>query len=267
METVSYAWPLVALIGVCGLAIGSFLNVVIWRVPRGESVIRPRSACPSCAAEIAAKDNIPLLSWVLLHGRCRSCRARISWRYPAVEAVTGLGFVAITAWRGLAPELPALLFLSAVTVALAAIDIDVQRLPDTIVLPSIPVAIILIGIGVAADSGATGWWPLVRALIGGVVLFAVYFAIVFVYPAGMGMGDVKLAALIGLYLGWFGWGPLAVGWFAAFLLGGVFAVVLMVVRRAGRKSAVAFGPWMLVGAWVGMIAGAPISHAYLNLVT
>ncbi|CAL8977562.1 Type 4 prepilin-like proteins leader peptide-processing enzyme [Cellulomonas sp. T2.31MG-18] len=252
--------------GVLGLLIGSFLNVVVWRVPRGESVVRPPSACPRCGRAIRARDNIPVLSWLMLRGRCRDCGAPIARRYPLVEAGTGIAF-AVAAWAtGPSWRLPALLYLVGAGIALALIDLDVHRLPDPIVLPSYGAALALLALASWNPGSASDWGALLRAAIGGVVLFAVYFVIVMVYPAGMGFGDVKLAGVLGLYLGWFGWGALALGWFAAFLLGGVFAIGLLVTGRAGRKSGVPFGPWMIGGAFLGLLAGGPVVGWYLTLL-
>lgn len=257
---------LVVWVGVVGLLIGSFLNVVVWRVPRGESVVHPPSACPRCQHPIRARDNVPVLSWLLLRGRCRDCGEPISPRYPLVEGATGLLF-ALTAWAvGLSWVLPALLYLVAVSVALALIDIDVKRLPNAIVLPSYPVAIALLALASWNPGGASDWGALLRAAIGGAVLYVIYFVIVLVYPAGMGFGDVKLAGVLGLYLGWFGWGALAFGWFAAFLLGGVFSVGLLLSGRAGRKTGIPFGPWMLAGAFVGIAAGQAVGSWYLGIL-
>ncbi|MHB8450093.1 MAG: prepilin peptidase [Mycobacteriales bacterium] len=246
---------------VLGLAIGSFLNVVIWRVPRGESIVRPASHCPACQAPIAPLDNVPVLSWLALHGRCRACTAPISPRYPLVEAGTAALF-ALVAWRtGAHAELPALLYLAAIAVALALIDLDVKRLPDVIVLPSYGVAAILLGTAAAVHHDAT---PALRAIEAMAACYGGYFALALLYPKGMGFGDVKLAGLLGLYLGFMGWPAVAVGMFSGFLLGGVVGVVLMATRRAGRKSAVPFGPFMLAGAFIGIYAGAQLLHAYLH---
>ena len=144
----------VSLASVLGLAIGSFLNVVIWRVPRGESVVSPPSACPSCGNPISPRDNVPVVSWLLLAGQCRHCHERISPRYPLVELGTAVLF-GLTAWRfGLAWELPAFLYLAAITVALALIDIDVHRLPNSIVLPSYVVAGVLLTAAALLDHDA-----------------------------------------------------------------------------------------------------------------
>lgn len=254
------------LAGVVGLVIGSFLNVVVWRVPRGESVVHPPSACPRCGHAIRSRDNVPVVSWLVLRGRCRDCGNPISARYPLVEAGTGVLF-ALTAWfTGPSWVLPALLYLAAISVALALIDLETHRLPDAIVLPSYGVALALLALASWNPGGEADWTALGRALIGGVAMFLVYFLLVLVYPRGMGFGDVKLAGVLGLYLGWFGWGALAIGWFSAFLLGGIFSLALVVLGRAGRKSGIPFGPWMLLGAAVGIVAGEPVWSWYLSIM-
>ena len=248
-----------------GLLIGSFLNVVVWRVPRGESVVRPPSACPGCGHPIRRRDNVPVLSWLVLRGRCRDCSNPISPRYPLVEAATGLAFggLAVLVRDDLA-LLPALAYLAAVSIALALIDLDVHRLPDAIVLPSYAVGAGLLTLATAISGQ---WGDLGRAAAGGAALLVFYFVLAVVRPGGMGMGDVKLAGVLGMYLGWLGWGALVVGAFAAFLLGGLFSVGLLLAGRAGRRSGIPFGPWMLAGAWVGIVAGGPLWSAYLSLLT
>lgn len=247
---------------VLGLLVGSFLNVVIWRVPRGESLLRPGSHCPSCGESLRWRDNVPVLSWLLLRGRCRTCQAHISPRYVVVEVLTGTLFAALALRHGPEAALPAHLYLAAVGIALAVIDIDVQRLPDALTLPSYGVALGLLGIAALVD-GEPGQW--LRAVLAMAALFTFYFLVALLYPAGMGFGDVKLAGLIGLYLGWLGWGPWFVGAFGAFLLGGTTAIALVVAGRAGRGSAIPFGPFMLLGALVAVFAGNPLASAYLDL--
>lgn len=255
------------ILGVLGLAIGSFLNVVVWRLPRGESLSRPPSACPKCGHEIRARDNVPVLSWLLLRGRCRDCGEPISKRYPLVELGTAAAFVLVTVWAAVQPAgfwlLPAYLYFTAVSIALALIDLDTRTLPNRIVVPSLLIAPVLLA---AASVGTGDWWSLLWAVVGGAALFTFYLVLVVAYPKGMGFGDVKLAALVGLYLGYLGWGPLIVGAFAAFLLGGLFSIVLLVARKATRKTGIPFGPWMLLGAWVGIAFGREISTGYLALV-
>ncbi len=251
---------------VVGLMIGSFLNVVVWRVPRGESIVSPPSACPRCEHPIRARDNIPLISWLALRGRCRDCSEPISPRYPLVEALTGAFFGSAAWFAGLSWTLPAMLYLVAIGVALALIDLDVHRLPDAIVLPSYLVGLLLLGLAAWNPGGAADWWALIRALIGGAAMLAVYLVLVLIYPTGMGLGDVKLAGVLGLYLGFFGWGSLLSGFFAPFLLGGLFAIGLLVAGRVGRKSGIPFGPWMVLGAFVGIFAGRQIGEWYLSLL-
>ncbi len=252
--------------GVLGLLIGSFLNVVVWRVPRGESVVSPPSACPRCGHAVRARDNVPVASWLALRGRCRDCAAPISPRYPLVEGGTGALFALVGALVGPSWQLPALLYLAAISVALTLIDLDVHRLPDAIVLPSYPVVVGLLVLAAVDPGGEADWGAFGRSLAGGAAMFAVYLLIVLVYPAGMGLGDVKLAGVLGLYLGWAGWSSLVVGWFAAFLLGGVFSLALLVRGSAGRRTQIPFGPWMIGGAAVGLVAGEAVGSWYLSLL-
>ena len=247
---------------VLGLAIGSFLNVVIWRVPRGESVVSPPSACPSCGNAIRPRDNLPVAGWLLLKGRCRDCGDRISPRYPLVELGTGVLFAVMALRFGLDPVLPAYLYLAAVGIALALIDIDVKRLPDVLTLPSYPV--VALGLGIAALTGSDSG-DFVRALLGGAAMFAFYFALCFAYPAGMGFGDVKLSGVLGLATAWVGWGAWALGMFAGFLFGGVWGIALILTKRGGRKSKVPFGPFMLAGALLGVLVGQDLFDGYLSL--
>ncbi len=251
----------VALAAIFGLLIGSFLNVVIARVPEGRSIVRPGSACPHCGTPISPMDNIPVLSWLLLRGRGRCCGQPISVRYPLVEAGTGVFFAAVTAWNGLTWLLPALLYLAAISVSLALIDIDHQRLPNAIVLPSYPVAAALL-VMAAVGEGHPG--RLIRIALAGLALYVFYFVLMLIQPRGMGFGDVKLAGILGGYLGWFGWGPVMAGAFLGFAVGGIAGLLLMIARRAGMKTLIPFGPYMLAGAWLGMVYGPQISSWYVT---
>ena len=248
--------------GVVGLAIGSFLNVVIHRVPRGESVVRPPSACPSCNTAIRPRDNVPVAGWLLLKGRCRDCAEPISPRYPLVEAATAGLFVVMALRFEFDPVLPAYLYLAAAGLALALIDLDCKRLPDALTLPSYPVAAVLLGAAALAGSDSGDF---IRALLGGAAMFAVYFALCFAYPAGMGFGDVKLSGVLGMYLAWLGWGAWAVGLFLGFLLGGVFGIALIAVKKGGRKTAVPFGPFMLLGVLIAILVGPELASGYAEL--
>lgn len=254
---------LLSIVGLLGLAVGSFLNVVIHRVPRGESLVRPGSHCPHCGNEVRNRHNIPVLGWLLLRGRCADCEAPISARYPLVEAATAALFVAVAARFGLSWELPAYLYLAAVAIALTAIDLDTLRLPDAIVLPSYSIGLALL---VPPMIAGQAWDAGTRSLLAAGALFAFYYVIATVHR-GMGFGDVKLALLLGLYLGFLGWQFLAVGAFAGFLLGGVVGVVLLAAGRATRKTKIPFGPYMLAGAFLAVFAGAPIADWYLGLLT
>lgn len=259
--------------GLLGLIIGSFLNVVIYRVPAGISLNRA-SQCPSCDAPVKPWQNIPVVSWLLLRGTCASCGATISARYPLVEVATGVAFVGalwlrLDGWDGADPVAFALvtvayLYLAAISIALTLIDLDTHRLPNPIVLPSY---IVLAALFTASCLFGVEWDSLIRAALAGAALFAFYWLLRAARPGGMGGGDVKLAGVLGAALGWIGWGAVIVGAFAAFLIGGVIGVALMLTRRATRKTAIPFGPFMVVGAWIGIIAGEPIARWYIGLLS
>lgn len=264
-----------ALSGGFGLLIGSFLNVVVFRVPAGRSIVSPPSACGHCEARIRWYDNVPVLSWLLLRGACRDCGGRISLRYPLVELGTALAFAGVAWWLiatlpttdaasiiGVGLALIAFLYLAAIGIALALIDLETHTLPSRIVLPAyiVGAALLTAAALLLGEPGRLG-----VAAAGGGILFIAYFVMAWIRPDGMGMGDVKLAGVLGMYLGWLGWGQLAVGAFAAFLLGGLFAIGLLIARRAKKGSGIPFGPWMIAGAWVGALAGAPITEWYLTL--
>jgi leader peptidase (prepilin peptidase)/N-methyltransferase len=261
----------VAVSGLLGLLIGSFLNVVAVRVPAGASLMR-ESRCPQCDAAIKPSHNVPVLGWLVLRGRCASCGERISARYPIVEAITGALF-ALVAWLILATSttplpatlvvLVAFLYFAAISVVLTVIDLDTHRLPDAIVLPSYVVAAVLLA--TACVLGAD-WAQLLGCGIGMAILYAFYFVLRVVRPGGMGGGDVKLAGVVGMYLGWLGWGALAVGAFAAFVLGGIFSLALIGAKKAGRRTAIPFGPWMIAGAWVGIVFGQALGAWYMSLL-
>ena len=256
METVYVAY-----VGLMGLLIGSFLNVVIWRVPRGESVVRPGSHCPRCDAPLGARDNVPVVSWLLLRRRCRHCGNPISARYPAVELLTAALFAAVAARFGLDAVVPAYLYLAGVSVALALIDIDLHRLPDALTLPSYVVAPALLGVDALVD-GTTG--ALVRALLGMGAMYALYLSLALISPRSMGFGDVKLSGVLGAYTAWLGWDVWAVGLLGGFFSGGLFGVLLLATGRGGRKTKVPFGPFMIFGALLAVFVGEPIAEVWLG---
>jgi leader peptidase (prepilin peptidase)/N-methyltransferase len=252
---------LVVLAAIFGLLVGSFLNVVIVRVPAGRSVVRPRSACMTCGRPIAERDNLPVLSWLLLRGRSRCCNEPISVRYPLVEAGTAVAFATVTGWVGLSWVLPALLYLAAISIALTMIDLELKRLPDAITFPSYPIAAVLLTLA-ALGEGEPG--RLVRAAICGLAFSVLYFVLWFINPRGMGFGDVKFAGILGLYLGWFGWQHAFIGSLLGFLVGGLVGLLLILLGRVGRKSQIPFGPFMIIGTWLALAFAAPVTTWYLH---
>lgn len=244
-----------------GLLVGSFVNVVAYRVPQGMSVVRPPSACPACGHPIRARDNLPVLGWIVLRGRCRDCGTGISVRYPLVEAGTGAAFALLGVLLGASWVVPAYWWFAAVAITLTLTDLDVQRIPNRILFPGTVVAAMLLATGSALD-GELG--SLARAGGGAGAYFGLLFIVALVARGGFGFGDVKLAVLLGGFLAYRSWEALVVGIFAAFLIGGVVAAVLLITRRAGRKSAIAFGPSMVAGAAVALAWAAPIADWYLR---
>lgn len=241
-----------------GLAVGSFLNVVIWRVPRHESVVSPPSHCPGCDVEIAPYDNIPVLSWVILRGRCRRCGVHISARYPLVEAGTGALWALLALRFDDTWALPAYLVLAAGLVALSLIDLDTFLLPNRIVYPL--TIVVVLGFGVAAIVGDDAA-AFVRALLGGAAAFAVFLLLHLVSPRGMGFGDVKLSFVLGVALGWVSGPTVFLGMFLAFLLGSVIGILLIVTGVRSRRDHVPFGPFLAAGTMLALLVGEPILRA------
>jgi leader peptidase (prepilin peptidase) / N-methyltransferase len=241
----------IVLIGFLGAAVGSFLNVVIHRLPRGESLVKPRSRCPGCGVPLRAVDNVPLVSWLVLRGRCRSCHAPISPRYPLVEVVTAAVFVAVALARGVDNDLVLELPFAAVLVAVAAIDLEHRIVPNRIVIPAAVFGL------VAAALVDFGQLP--ELLIAGAAAFTALFVAALAYPGGMGMGDVKLAGIMGLYLG----AAVAPALLAAFTAGaGVGLAILAREGVSARKRAVPFAPFLALGGLVGLLAGPELVHLY-----
>jgi len=234
-----------------GAVIGSFLNVVIHRVPLGESLVSPGSHCPSCGAAVRARDNVPVLSWLLLRGRCRDCGAPISPRYPIVEAITAAAFAGVVLARGFDDDLWLELPFVACLIALAGIDLDHKLLPNRIVYPTAAYGVVAT---LLVDRG-----DLVEHLAAGAGAFVFLLLAVLAYPAGMGMGDVKLGGAMGVYLGV----SIIPGMLVAFLTGTVFG--LAIIAREGaqaRKKAVPFGIFLAIGGLVGVLAGPELIDAY-----
>lgn len=254
--------PLVVFCALLGLACGSFANVVIYRAPRGQSVVSPPSACPKCNARIRARHNIPVVSWLWLRGSCADCGARIPMQYPLIEALTALLFAVVAMVTGWSWELALLLVLAFFTVVLSVVDFHTRRLPNNIVGPFA----VATGVAVlAVVLGSNEPWILVRALIGAAALGLVYFLTFLAWPGGMGFGDVKLAPVLGGTLATFGWSTLVVGGASAFVWGSVVGIGAMVVARRRKGLAIPFGPWMFAGAWTGILVGDIVAQWYLRV--
>ncbi len=247
---------MLALAAAFGAILGSFANVVIYRVPRGDSIVMPGSRCPQCQVPIRAWDNIPLVSFLLLRGRCRHCGARIALRYPLVEGL--MAILATTASAAFLPVPPsaaslsrflsALIFLFLLLV-ITFIDLDHQLILNRITYPGI-----VIGLALAAAQGRVV--PATLSALGAAGLIA---SIVILSRGGMGAGDIKLAGMMGAFLGWPG---VAVALFAGFLAGGLVGIVLLALRLRGRKDAIPFGPALAVGAVVALFWGEAIAQWY-----
>ena len=243
-------------IGLLGLLIGSFLNVVIYRVPRDESIVSPSSHCPSCGHVLRAWELIPVISFLIQRGQCRSCQGRISWRYPAVELLTGVLFF-ITAYLSFNVEMhPARLFLNlafvAVLVALSFIDLDTFRLPDVLTLP-------LLGLGLLGAfliPGNPGGWESALSALGAGGLF---WIIARVYPQGMGLGDVKLVAAMGAFLGF---PSIFLAVFMGSFMGALIGIFLLFMGRKRFGQQIPFGPYLALGAILALLWGTLIIDWY-----
>ncbi|CAN5267193.1 A24 family peptidase [soil metagenome] len=244
--------PVVA--GLFGLVMGSFLNVVIHRVPLRQSIVWPSSRCPNCGERIESFDNLPVLSYLILRGKCRNCKARISPRYPLVETLTGLLFVLAAYEFGLSLALVSALVLICVLVALAGTDFEHRLLPNRIVAPAAVVGFIL---SVAGDPGA--WWVYLVSVLG---VAGGLFAVALAYPGGMGMGDVKMGGMLGAFLG-----PYAVlAVFFGALVGALVGGVLMAVGKTQRGSALPFGVFLSVAGVVTLFVGQDTWSFYLRRI-
>lgn len=246
---------------VFGLAVGSFLNVVIYRVPRKLSIVTPRSACPNCSTPILDRDNIPVISWLILRGRCRTCKTPISPRYPLVELGCSALFAGTAARVGAQWSLPAYLIFMGSLLALALIDLELMVLPRKIIYPSL--------LGVAAfltlAAGVDHQWH--RLLIAGICAlswFALFFLLNLISPRALGFGDVRLAPLLGLGLGWFGIRFVILGFFAANLIGAFIGLTLIALKKMKRNQPIAYGVFLATGTALAVFAGplllAPFSH-------
>ncbi|MCW2991911.1 MAG: prepilin peptidase [Solirubrobacterales bacterium] len=242
----------VILAGLIGLIIGSFLNVVAHRLPRGESLATPGSRCPSCGEPVKPYDNIPVLSWLLLRGRCRHCGEPISWQYPAVELATGALFAAVVAARDDAGGIALGLILVTALVPIVVIDLERRLIPNLITGPA---AVLALAAGLALDIDGVP-----EQLIAGAAAGGFFFLAAMAYPRGMGMGDVKLAGLLGLCLGRAVAPALMIALLSGVLVGGI--VIARLGARAGRKTAVPFGPFLALGGAIALFAGDALVNWY-----
>jgi len=234
-----------------GLLIGSFLNVVAYRLPRGESLLWPASHCPGCEQPIKPYDNVPVLSWLLLRGKCRGCGEHISPRYPAIELLTGVAFAAIVLLNGVDTDLVWELPFAAMLIAVAGIDLEHRIIPNKVLLPS---AVFAVATAVALRPD-----DLAELGIAGVAAFAAFLLAALAYPAGMGMGDVKLAGVMGLFVG----AAVIPSLFIAFLAGTIVGVAVIAKHgSAGRKKGVPFGPFLALGGLIGLLFGADLIDLY-----
>lgn len=255
----------VSLLGAAGLAAGGAVNLLIDRVPDRLPVLEPGPACPSCGVEFTGRNRWALLMTPVGRGRCPACSSPIPLRHRAVEAVTAALWAGVGWWAWVAGDglglLPLLLVLSAAGVALWCIDVQHHRLPDPIVLPLYPITIV----GLAFAGLLSGSWPLLDVVLGaGVWLLVVGGVWLVSLGAGMGFGDVKLAPILGATLGWLGWEVAVLGLILAFVGGGLAGVYLLVSKRAGRGSHLAFGPFLLLGSAIAIILGQWTTEAYLS---
>jgi leader peptidase (prepilin peptidase)/N-methyltransferase len=249
-DALKIVYTLVAFLS--GLVLGSFLNSLIYRFPRGISVARGRSFCPKCGHQLQALDLVPLFSFVFLKGKCRYCRAHISWRYPLVELLSGLGLALIFWFYGFSVAFFQWAVLYLLLLPLFFIDLEHKLLPDALTIPGI-----IIGLGFQIAQGNYWQSPLGAAIGGGLFLMIYFF-----WKGGMGGGDIKLALMVGAFLGY----PLVLVWFfISFILGAIGGIIGMLVFKLKGKSAIPFGPYMTVAALVTASWGKPILEAYLRL--
>jgi leader peptidase (prepilin peptidase)/N-methyltransferase len=249
-------------IATLGLIVGSFLNVCIWRMPRGQSIISPASRCPSCGTPIRAWENIPVLSYVFLRGRCRYCKTRISARYPLVEALNGLLYVLALYRFEVGWHLPFYLALVSSLIVITFIDLDFQIIPDRITLTWIPVGL-LAGSLLLPDpfmrAESLGWQA---SLSGAASGFGLFYAVALLSRGGMGGGDIKMMSMVGALMGW---RAVLLTTFIGSLVGSVLGVFLMVAKGKGRKTKIPFGPFLAGGALLTLFLVQEIMEWYLGI--
>lgn len=245
-----------------GAVVGSFLNVCIYRIPRNLSILLPSSRCPSCGTPIRPYHNIPIISFLVLRGRCRDCGAAISTRYPLVETLNA-AFYGLALWRfGLGWHIPALFTLCSALIVITFIDLDFQIIPDIITLPGIPLGLFAGSLLIPdpfSRGSLVGFKDASIGLLSGGILF---YLIAVISRGGMGGGDIKMMAMTGAFLGW---KSVLLTTFAGSLMGSIVGIFLMVYRGKGRKTKIPFGPFLAAGALISLFYGQEISALYLKL--
>ncbi|HEX9854764.1 MAG TPA: prepilin peptidase [Acidimicrobiia bacterium] len=252
---------LAAIAALSGLAFGSFIHVVARRVPAKLSVVAPGSRCPLCEAPVRPRDNIPVLSYLILRGRCRDCGRPIGWRYPAAEIATAGLFAATVVVIGTRWVLPAFLWFAGVTMALMITDLDHKLIPNRILFPGTAIATALLVAGSLLD-GEPGM--LLTAIAGAVAFFAILLALALVARGGFGYGDVKLGFLLGMFLGYERFSFVLAALLIAFFAGGIVSLLLVVTRLRSRKDAIPFGPYLILATYVVLARGPQLIDWYLN---
>lgn len=244
-----------------GIIVGSFLNVCIYRLPRNISIIRPSSACPSCNTPIKPWDNIPILSYILLRGKCRKCGESISLRYPMVELLNGLFYIAALNNFGLGWHLPFLFAFVSAMIVITLIDLDFQIIPDVITLPGIVIGMISASF-LLPDPFNVSVVGFKNSLIGFLLGGGLYYLIAVLSRGGMGGGDIKMMAMVGAFSGW---KAVLLTTFIGSLVGSIFGIFLMVFKGKGRKTKIPFGPFLALGAIITLFWGGKILHWYFQI--
>jgi leader peptidase (prepilin peptidase)/N-methyltransferase len=248
---------------ILGLIIGSFLNVCIYRLPRNLSIVKPASSCPNCGAKIKPWDNIPVLSYILLKGKCRGCGEKISIRYPLVEFLNGIFYLAAYVRFDFGWHLLFIFIFLSTLIVITFIDIDYQIIPDLITIPGIGIGLLagtfFIPDPFSIDIASIGFK---NSILGFLVGGGIFYLIAVVSRGGMGGGDIKMMAMIGAFLGW---KSVLLTTFIGSLVGSFFGILLMIFKGIGRKTKIAFGPFLAIGAITTLFKGKEILYWYLNI--
>jgi leader peptidase (prepilin peptidase)/N-methyltransferase len=253
---------LYAIVAVLGLVVGSFLNVCIWRIPRKQSIVRPSSRCPSCGAPIRPWDNIPVLSYVLLGGKCRYCRAKISGRYPLVETLNAALYLMVLYRFGPGWYTPLYFAFVSAAVVISFIDLDFQIIPDSITLAGIPIGLVAGALLLPDPFSRMDLLGLRASALGAAAGFGLFYAVAYLSRGGMGGGDIKMMAMVGAVTGWKG---VLLTTFLGSFAGSVIGIFLMIFKGKGRKTRIPFGPFLALGAVLTLLLGQELLGWYLHV--